>query len=67
VLPVLVASSLVTCATPEANRPTAYGNSTQPRSPHVGDQLELFARQEMRPVWRTRDDVEAHLEAREVF
>ena len=46
---------------------TAYGNSTQPGSPHVGDQLELFARQEMRPVWRTRDDIEAHLEARQVF
>ncbi|HEX4935323.1 MAG TPA: penicillin acylase family protein [Gemmatimonadaceae bacterium] len=43
---------------------TAYGNATQPGSKHVGDQLELFARQEMRDAWRTRADVEAHLESR---
>jgi len=43
----------------------AYGNATQPGSPHVGDQLELFSRKEMRDAWRTRKDVEAHLERRE--
>jgi acyl-homoserine-lactone acylase len=43
---------------------TAYGNATQPGSPHVGDQLELFARKEMRDAWRTRAEVEAHLEGR---
>lgn len=43
----------------------AYGNSTQPGSPHVGDQLELFARKEMRDMWRTRSEVEANLELRE--
>lgn len=42
----------------------SYGNATQPHSPHVGDQLELFARQELRPVWRTRDEIEANLELR---
>ncbi|MEO8449139.1 MAG: acylase [Gemmatimonadota bacterium] len=46
---------------------TAYGNSTQPGSKHFGDQLELFSKQEMRDVWRTRADVEAHLESREVI
>lgn len=46
---------------------TAYGSSTQPGSPHRGDQLELFARQEMRPVWRTRDEIEANLETRETL
>ena len=44
-----------------------YGNSSQPGSPHRTDQLPLFARKELRPVWRTRQEVEAHLEARKVF
>ena len=44
-----------------------YGNATQPGSPHVGDQLPLYARNELRPTLRTRKDVEAHLEARKVF
>lgn len=45
----------------------SYGNSSQPGSPHNGDQLELFAKKEMRPAWLTRKDVEANLESREVF
>jgi acyl-homoserine-lactone acylase len=44
---------------------TAYGNASQPGSPHLGDQLELFARSEMRPVWRARDEIERNLEYRE--
>ena len=44
-----------------------YGNATQPGSPHVGDQLALYARNEMRSVWRTRKEIEAHLESRKVF
>ncbi len=43
----------------------SYGNATQPGSPHMGDQLELFARKELRPIWRTRGEVEEHLEKRE--
>lgn len=46
---------------------TSYGNATQPHSPHRGDQLELFARKELRPVWRSRPEIEAHLSARETF
>ena len=46
---------------------TAYGNATQPHSPHVGDQLELFAQKAMRPVWRTRGEIEENLEHQEVF
>ena len=46
---------------------TTYGNATQPGSPHVGDQLQLYARNELRPVWRTRQEIEAHLESRKVF
>lgn len=45
----------------------AYGNATQPGSPQAGDQLELFAKKELRPVWRTREEIEAHLERREVL
>jgi acyl-homoserine-lactone acylase len=41
-----------------------YGNSTQPDSPHFGDQLALSARGELRPAWRTRAEIEAHLEER---
>ena len=32
----------------------SYGNATQPGSSHRGDQLELFAKKELRPAWRTR-------------
>ncbi len=41
----------------------AYGNATQPGSVHNGDQTELLAQQEMRPVWRVRSEIEMHLEA----
>lgn len=44
-----------------------YGNASQPGSPHRVDQLPLFARKELRPVWRTRAEVAANLEAREAF
>ncbi len=44
----------------------SYGNSTQPGSPHRGDQLPLLARGELRPAWRTRAEIEANLESREV-
>ena len=44
----------------------AYGNATQPGSAHIGDQLELFSKKQMRDAWRTRKDVEANLESREV-
>ncbi len=45
----------------------SYGNASQPGSPHKGDQLELFSKKELRPVWRTREETEAHLEKKEVF
>lgn len=45
----------------------SYGNASQPRSPHRTDQLPLLARQELRDVWRTREDVEANLVLREWF
>jgi acyl-homoserine-lactone acylase len=44
-----------------------YGNASQPGSPHAWDQLELYARKELRPVWRTRAEIEANLARRELF
>ncbi|MDB9315110.1 acylase [Spirulina sp. CS-785/01] len=46
---------------------TTYGNATQPHSPHVGDQLSLYVKGEMREPWLTRRDIEAHLENRMVL
>jgi acyl-homoserine-lactone acylase len=44
-----------------------YGNASQPGSKHHGDQLELFATQQMRDPWRTKTEIESHLELREVI
>ncbi len=43
----------------------SYGNATQAGDPHVGDQLEIYAAKSLRPVWRDRTEIEAHLERRE--
>lgn len=51
--------------TPDGARARAllsYGNSSPNTLPRTGRQLELIADQAMRPVWRTRAEVEAHLE-----
>jgi acyl-homoserine-lactone acylase len=45
----------------------AYGNASQPGSPHRTDQIGYFARGELRPVWRTRPEVEANLARRTTF
>ena len=44
-----------------------YGNATQPRSEHIGDQLLLYSKNELRSVWRSRKEIEAHLAGRKVF
>jgi acyl-homoserine-lactone acylase len=44
-----------------------YGNSSQPGSPHDGDQLPLLSRGEMRPLWFSREDVEANVARRVVL
>jgi acyl-homoserine-lactone acylase len=51
----------------KAQAALSYGNATQPGSAHIYDQLELLARKEMRPVWRKRSEIEAHLETRDVI
>jgi acyl-homoserine-lactone acylase len=44
-----------------------YGNSSDPKSTHFGDQLTLSAKKQMRDAWLTRAEVEQHLERRTVF
>lgn len=39
---------------------TAYGQSSDPASPHSRDQLSLFAGHRLRPVWFTREEVAAN-------
>ncbi|MEJ0064861.1 MAG: penicillin acylase family protein [Caulobacteraceae bacterium] len=46
---------------------TTYGNASQPGSLHISDQAPLLARHELRDAWRTRAEVEAHLESRDIF
>jgi acyl-homoserine-lactone acylase len=45
----------------------SYGNATQPHSSHVGAQLELFARKQLRVAWRSRQEIITHLAQRQVF
>ncbi|MEH1947157.1 MAG: acylase [Nostoc sp.] len=46
---------------------TSYGNASQPGSPHIGEQLQMFAHKQLRPVWRDRKDIQAHLAERTAF
>jgi acyl-homoserine-lactone acylase len=45
----------------------AYGNASQPHSSHRYDQIELAVEKKLRPVWRTKPEIEKHLEKREIF
>ena len=45
----------------------SYGNSSQPGSPHQTDQLPYLTRKELRIPWRTRAEIEVHLESRTQF
>ena len=45
----------------------SYGNWSKKGSPHVEDQIKLMSRKEMRPIWKDRKDIEAHLEAKKTF
>ncbi|SRX52885.1 penicillin acylase family protein [Aequorivita sp. CIP111184] len=60
------------CATEFGEEPTAkvlmtFGNASQKGSKHIGDQLDLFAKKEMRDALLTKEDVEANLEERETI
>jgi acyl-homoserine-lactone acylase len=45
----------------------AVGNASRAGSHHRTDQLALFSAKELKPVWRTRAEILAHLEMREQF
>ncbi|HEY1353969.1 MAG TPA: acylase [Ktedonobacteraceae bacterium] len=42
-----------------------YGNASQPGSPHNGDQLALYAQNQLRPAWLSASDIQAHLSSRD--
>jgi acyl-homoserine-lactone acylase len=44
-----------------------YGNWSKKGSKHVEDQLPLASRKELRPVWRTKAEIEQNLESRKVL
>lgn len=44
-----------------------YGNASRLGSPHRDDQLPFLSRKQLRPVWMTRAEVDAHTEKRERF
>jgi acyl-homoserine-lactone acylase len=44
-----------------------YGNASQPGSPHRTDQLSLFSEKRVRPVLRTRSEIESDLERRTIL
>jgi len=46
---------------PRAYSVLAYGQSARPESPHHSDQAAMFARNEMKPVRFTEEEIEAHV------
>lgn len=48
---------------------TSYGNATQTqaRQEFQSNSLQLFTQQKLRPVWRSRREIQAHLTAQEQF
>jgi acyl-homoserine-lactone acylase len=39
-----------------------YGASNRPGAAHFADQAPLFVKRELKPVWRTKEEIRAHLE-----
>jgi acyl-homoserine-lactone acylase len=44
-----------------------YGESDQPGAKHMGDQLPLLSKEQLRPEWLTRADILAHKESSMIF
>jgi acyl-homoserine-lactone acylase len=44
-----------------------YGESSQPGAKHMGDQLPLLSKEQLRPEWLTKAEIEAHAEAHKSF
>lgn len=60
--------SVVEFANPvQAQSLLVYGNASQRQSPHNGDQLVLYSKNQLRPVWRSRQAIQAHLDKRELL
>jgi penicillin amidase/acyl-homoserine-lactone acylase len=51
-----------TDAGPRSRSISNYGASNRPGSPHYADQAPLFVRHELKPTWRTPEELHAHLE-----
>ena len=44
-----------------------YGNSSDPASPHFGDELAISAKKDLRDAWISREEIQKHLEERTQF
>jgi acyl-homoserine-lactone acylase len=44
-----------------------YGESDQPGAKHMGDQLPLLSKEQLRPEWLTRAGIMAHKESSMLF
>ncbi len=54
-------------ANQKANCAVSYGNSSQPGSPHLADQLPLMTEKKLHPVLREKKDIRAHLASTDRF
>ena len=45
----------------------SYGNSTQPGTKHRSDQVALLGQRKLRTLWRTRPEIEKHLEEKTTY
>jgi acyl-homoserine-lactone acylase len=45
----------------------SYGNASRPGSPHITDQVPYYEQKQLRAVYRTRSEVEAHAVTRECY
>jgi acyl-homoserine-lactone acylase len=50
-----------------ANALISYGNASRPGSRHISDQVSYYEKKQLRAVYRTRSEVEAHTVSRERF
>src|SRR5205814_10087894 len=56
-----------TKAGPHAQVLVSYGNSSQPGTKHDTDQLGLLSEKKLRSAWRTKADLEKHIESKDSF
>ena len=54
-------------ATVKAKVLLSYGNASQPGSKHIGDQLPLLSRKQLREAWLQKEDILKNLEETERF